>query len=474
VKNLLFPRVVPLPKTESLAVLVSHDRLRAYLFCLPCAFPPRFSARTIAQWLHQAGIRAVLDFQAIQEFAKKTAQGEKPGAVLVASGTEPDCGPEGGWVFKIRSPAAERRPGAPPNYFQRGEKICEHLGPGTGKPGTDVWGHPVEPPPALPPAVGEGIETRPNALVAARDGFLVQSGERCVLAPECRLSGSILPFYSPLEIPGSVTIVGDIPPKVSLESSRNVVVEGNVEKGAKIRAAGSLCVRGRVSHAFLGAGDTIRCDTALRSTLEAGGDIEIVSTLGDRSRAATRGVFRGHDGSVVENATVEALKGADLWVCKGKNLEKCTISVGLTQVVERRISAIEQEIRRLAGQREKVFERFSLKYDSVLRDPRKRARLSPRERERFEKERAEAMARQEQLDAEISSLKGKQHQLAKQRESSSSAYVRVRSNARPPFQFWIRKRSFTKATPLQGPFVVQEGPDHRIHVNLVTERTGTV
>jgi hypothetical protein len=168
-------------------------------------------------------------------------------------------------------------------------------------------------------------------------------------------------------------------------------------------------------------------------------------------------------------ATVEALEGADLWACAGKEGKRTAIHVGLTQYVDRRIALIEREIRAISSERDRIYDRFAATYSHLLDHPDRAARAEKEELERFEKARAETVEQQQKLEEVMSALKSRQRCLANERARRSDAVVRVRRHARPGVDFWLRNRRVAIQRPVKGPFVVSERPDHSICLRPVEE-----
>jgi len=471
-KNLLFPEVLLLPKAEKLAVLIPPDRLHAYLFCLPAVFPPSYSARSVIERIHELGIRALVDAEAVRRFTEECARGRRPPPVEIAAGIAPQCGPEGGWIYsfpKVEEPEALTRL---PNYFRAGQTIAQRAPGGGGKEGKDVWGEPLAPPPSELPPTGEGLQIDGESLVAERDGFLVQLEDGTVtLLPNCRIPGTVLLVYSPLAIVGGVAISGSIPPRAVLQVEGDLQVRGNVHRGAKIQAGGSVVIEGEILRASIKARGNIVCKAATKATLHAEGNIKVLRRFSGGAAICTNGCFTADDGSVIENCVIEALRGVDIWNCGTSERGKSTIAVGLTQAVERQMASVEEEIRRLSTQREKVLDAFSRAYGHMEEATAKRS-LSKEERARLNREREVVVKRQEEIDRRIASLKGRRNELDSKRKRCVEAVIRVRNRAWPVVHFWVRKRLLVQTTPLDGPLVVVEGPDHRLHVEPEVNPSG--
>jgi uncharacterized protein (DUF342 family) len=466
--DLALPRIVPIPRAEPFSLLLSHDGLHAYLFCPISSKPRGLPARAIAERIHKAGIPGVLDFAEIQRFAESADRGLPPEPVLVARGTPAKAGPEGAWIFHWKNPLdGPSKDLLLPTYFRKGETVCERLQPSGGDAGSDVLGGAVPPPDATRPEAGDGLTVLADRCVADRDGFLVMADGRHAIEPDAHLAGAMLSFFSSLVVPRSVHVSGDVPPRTRIEAGRDITVEGDAGFRSKLTARGSVWVGGTAQSVTIKAAENVSCAVVLRGTLEAGSTVEIRTKMDERSRASAVGTFHGGDESTVANATIEALRGASFWSCGGA----CTVRVGLTEGIEKKVRALEAEIRKLARNKERVFEEFTAKYSKLLRQPRQRRRLSPEEQEAFERERTATTEHQAEIDAQISALKSTQNQLSAGRQRCYDAKVLVRHQALPPVEFWVRKRRHRQTAPLQGPFVVHETPDHRVSVQTLTKQS---
>jgi hypothetical protein len=470
VNDLLLPRIVPLPKTKPVSLLLTHDGLAAYLY-YPVSAPLRaYNAVTLAQRMHEAGIPGTLDFAKIQQFTETPARGKRPRPALVATGRRPEPGAQGAWMHPAPGGDAAGEAPAFPTFFAQGATVWEHAAGGSGAPGADVYGRPLAPPGPAVPATGAGLSRRGEAIVADYSGFLFKINDTYGLSPTCYLTGGLLAFFSPLIVPESVHVAGSVPARAHIEAGKDIAVKGAVGRGARLTAGGSISVGGEACHCVLRAQGALRCSVVHHSTLEARGDVEIMRRLDEKSFVTASGFLRAADGSTVANAAVEALKGADLWSVRSERGGTCVIAVGLTRAVEREVAALEAKIRKLGEQRERVFDRFNARFERLLANREEIWRLAPEDREQFEMARADATAQQEQFDAQISALRSKQHQLTARRERCPEATIRVRSAATAGVEFMLRKRRYTGVPPLEGPFVVFESADHQVLVEAEADR----
>lgn len=127
-----------------------------------------------------------------------------------------------------------------------------------GKPGQNVYGQPVFPPPPKDAILraGKGVELREDGkvAVATAQGRPEIKGNLLVIQPTYVINGDATPKE------GHIKFKGD------------VVVRGNVLDGTKIEATGKVVVHGYVANAKIFAGSGVNVQKSLvSSTVEAGG-----------------------------------------------------------------------------------------------------------------------------------------------------------------------------------------------------------
>ncbi len=435
--------------------MVTYDGINAYLCCCPGSNPRKdFSIHTLKYAIKKIGISTRVNFQALQEFSHRISQGVFTQPVLISTGEYPEPSEKGSWVMAPRASSSDAEKRVIPNFFTKGQTICLFQSKGKGRPGWDVWGKPVDPFPGEKPRLAEGIKDVSGRLVAEKNGYLFSANMRWELLNDLTISGKKLAFYVPLQVPASISIQDELPKHIHVEAQGNIFVAHSAHRSELISKQGSVRVEGEVAHSMISAKEGISCGTAFHSVLKAEGDIEIRTSLSGGSKASTDGGFFTREGSVVINSIVEAMKEIDVWECKGEKSGKCSFYVGAKKSIERAIQALEETIKKKMKDKEKWYERFSLKHDALLRNRHTIHKLPKKKQEEFRNDLAETTRVHDELNREIAALRSEQKKLSEKNRYYDKAFITVQEGCSGRAEFWLKKRKYTGTIPEGVPFTL--------------------
>ncbi len=141
-----------------------------------------------------------------------------------------------------------------------GQPVAEKILLSPGKPGVNVYGEPIPPPPSKEAVFkyGKGLQVSENGslLLATTDGVLVNKAGRLEVLPVYKLEADIdwdignIHFYGK-----KLVIKGDIRPGFTVETQGDLEIRGRVENGVTLRVHGNLNILGPVQ----GENTVIKC-----------------------------------------------------------------------------------------------------------------------------------------------------------------------------------------------------------------------
>ncbi|MGD8453194.1 MAG: FapA family protein [Phycisphaerae bacterium] len=325
-------------KTDRASVLVSEDRLKAWLHVPAQAGPP-------AEPLTLAELREVLTSAKIQldeaaenrlaQFAAMLAtpptgagHPEIPEKYLIAEGTPPVEGQDGtiDWAADVVASAPEDANVDHVDYFaqnciktvEAGMVVGRISPPTEGAPGCDVYGNPV------PPAHRRGNEITLGAglrladtgddIVANAAGHVVARSGTLLLEEVLDIRGDVCFESGSVNVGIDVHVRGTVRSQFHVHTSKSLTVDKAVE-AADVIASGDIVVRGGVcggdaAEAETGrvrAGGTITVRFANEAILEATGAIHF-------SKECIAGVLRTPDRIISERGTII---GGFVWARNG-------------------------------------------------------------------------------------------------------------------------------------------------------------
>lgn len=252
----------------------------------------------IYQCLEDQGVVHGVIPKRIDQLAERIRAGTcKRGMYVIAKGTPPDPGDH----------AHLEIPGQPPRLsvahsggslvvfcgaVKADQLVARRRPPRAGRPGCDVSGHPVPPPPVtdIPLTAGSGVRQETDGGIgrffATTPGILkLANAELSVRAtPLLAIDGDVGEQTGDLDFQGDVSIVGSVRRGFNLKATGDVLIGGEVEAG---------------------------CVVATRGNIDIGGGV-----VGNGTRVLTQGSVRAH---FVEDATVAAGRSIDVgWVRRGR------------------------------------------------------------------------------------------------------------------------------------------------------------
>ncbi|PJZ24494.1 polymerase [Leptospira hartskeerlii] len=234
---------------------ISSDNLGADLTIRPGMIKGRaLSTSIVIEYLHNKDIsqdRIIGDniYTALKQLQTSTARMDfSPISFVVAQGFPPVKG-EDGWV-KFYHPQAQRvKIGEDGHadyrnieryiYVKAGEKLATLFEGIPGKPGMDVFGKPIAPPPIKRPKLTIGKNVQEKGLVhenkplveyfATCNGAIFSTESSITVSQELQIDSNVGLGTGNINYDGNVLVKGDVEAATSIKTQGNLMVKGNVE-----------------------------------------------------------------------------------------------------------------------------------------------------------------------------------------------------------------------------------------------------
>lgn len=283
--GMIAPRKPELDRDADISVEITKDKLKALLSYSPALGGKKAILSDLYNCLEENDVVYGIDRNKLKQILKR---GQKVESVLVAEGDSPQPGKDTELIYhfekKNKSIGTKREDGSI-DFFdlglitnvQPGDVLVTKKDPEPGLPGKAVTGEELSPPAPAEKKLPRGKNTEikdEHTLIAKIAGqVVIDERNRVQVLPVHKLNGDV-----DLST-GNIDFVG------------NVIVQGNVTEGFKIRADGNVEVKGHVSIA----------------NIEAGGDVIVQQGFigKNKSEIKAKGNVRV---KFVENGTIKAEK----------------------------------------------------------------------------------------------------------------------------------------------------------------------
>jgi uncharacterized protein (DUF342 family) len=324
------------------------DDLHAYWVVLDRQ-PHAVSAEMILQCLQDQGIVGGIASERIGQLANQVRLGTcKRGMYIIAQGTPPDPGQEAQLEILAKStsqPAKARSLVAFAEEVQPNQLVARRTPYKPGKPGRDVKGHPMPPPPdtSHPIRAGKGVRLEQDGEL---ENYFATAAGTLKLAND-ELSVSSTPLLSVdkdvgiatgnLQFQGDVNIQGSVQRGFSVKATGDILIGGQVEEGCVVATRGNIAIGGGVlgRRTKVVAQGSVQAMFVEDATMAAGRNIVVERVNRGRLRAGNRVMIsgRGSEGGSVVGGQVWALRRIDLSVAGSPDGALTSLAVGTNMAV---------------------------------------------------------------------------------------------------------------------------------------------
>jgi uncharacterized protein (DUF342 family) len=480
-------------KTERIRVVISNDRLRAWL-----ELPKRDLVRSSLP--AEAGMLAALDESGIEisdavrarvaQYAQLVREGmvghsesgppEVPERFLIAEGLSPVDATHGDfeWDEIFNRSAQDWRGDASMDYYTANSILTVEADtvvgrirpPVPGSDGRDVFGEVIPPKHkvGLPVKMGEGLcmaENDPLQVVTRVAGRLIRERQTLRVSKLLDIRGDVDFKSGSIDSVIDVHVAGNVKPRFAVKTSKSLTIWGSVE-AARLTVGGDVQVRGGLfgqeSGCRIEAGGVVVASICDGVDVEAGGDVRVTREL-INSQLRTAGRLLIERGSII---------GGEVYARNGVRARQLGSSAGVpTRIAVGVDGAILYRARKIAERIEKRLQRAG-RIRAQLR-ALNADRAGPTAAQRAQS--AELLAKASEEDRAAAELAAKRDEVLSQAAPATTTTIEVEGVLHAGVVLVFGLHEATIGTPLKGPLRVEERrAGHNSEIVLVWPATGRV
>ncbi len=342
---------------EGSKVVISPDKMRAWVMLAPPAPGTAYTAQDIEKWLPENGVIHGVDANLVQHAAQSKRYHE---LIEVARGNEAVDATASGFVLKVEKKAFTGLKGNTDGSLfyddfsflqeaQAGQALADILPETPGTKGVTVTGEIVEPkPPAAPKTLeGSGFEISEDGqhYIAPTLSHISFVNDQLVVTPLLKLE-SVTEAESPVEFDGNIFIEKDVHPGSSIIATGSVYVAGrtssaNIQAGRNILLSGGM--QGQSGFGKLKAKDNVWGLFFEGCEISAGGSIAANHLSGCEIEIEGKASILGGRGAVL-NTHIYAKNGLIAAQLGSPSNDKTVIECGMEKELIDRLDSVELRI----------------------------------------------------------------------------------------------------------------------------------
>lgn len=308
----------PNPFLNKVNVVVSRDRLRAYLVASATDPGAPISQMNILEELDRCGVRSGIDREACLRVVQERLFGH---LAVAAQGRAPAPGRDAELVYHFdrdRALTPERLESGDVDHkslnavesVEAGATLVTRIPPEQGQPGEDVMGQPIEGAHGKDARLREGRNTIMSEdsaqLLAARDGHVCMSSGAVHVDDLFLVQGDVDYSTGNIDFSGIVVVRGFVREGFQVNTNGDIHILGGVEGARVITSLGGITIRlgvqGQNKAVLLAEGD-VRARFIVQATVEAGGSVIVRESIMHSQVTAGGSVLaQGPKGSIIGGA----------------------------------------------------------------------------------------------------------------------------------------------------------------------------
>jgi len=295
---------------EKVTVLISPDKMKAYIVLFPQEGDNVITAEQIYEKLRESGVVFGIDDKVIESIVEAPVYNQQ---ICVAQGTEPVNGTNGTIQFHFRT-EKDLRPVVQEDgkvdfrslnlieNVKKGDKLCTIIPPTQGISGNTVTGETVSAingkPAVIPKGKNVSIGDDGLSLISNIDGQVEYVNDKVNVFPNYEVADDVDNSTGNINFVGNVIVRGNVLSGFKIEAGGFVEVWGVVE-GAVIKANGSIILRkgmhGQdkgilisnndiiakyIEHSTIEAKNNVTAEAIMHCNLKCGNTLELVGRKG--------------------------------------------------------------------------------------------------------------------------------------------------------------------------------------------------
>lgn len=434
----------------SITLRVSSDKMQVFLDCAPGhGDGKKLSAELVQSELMRRGIKHGLKQEAIEQAVDAANQMQsRQTQVMIVEGTPPREGTPGkaeytfdpekkDYDFKILDDGRiDYKNTSNIIMAEKDDLLATIVDPQPGAPGIDVYGNQVaaESGTKATLTAGTGVRVSDDGMrfFSEINGSVMLNGSVIEVVNTYVVEGDVDYSTGNIDFNGNVFINGNVLDGFTVVAQGDVVVARNVES-AVLRAGRDIVVRGGIQgkgKGLVSAGRDIDAEYAQNARIEAQGNIYIDNFTINSSLYTSKQLIMQQKRGVVIGGEVYAQRGIDVKVLGSENGVKTYVDVGTDFLVQRKAKEMEEAIGAL--------QRNVTKIETTLRTTVEALRDQPEELKARGPLIKKAMAKKEQLQKRLSTVRAKRDDLIRAGKEQDVCFIKVSKTCYPDVNMKIR------------------------------------
>lgn len=252
-------------------------------------------------------------------------------------------------------------------WVKTGDPVAEIV-PGTeGKPGTDIYGMAIEPPPPdiLSLKCGKNVKREEEGIRAFSeiDGRPeLQEDGTIDITDTLPIAGDVGIETGNIEFPGHLEVKGAIQEGYTVKCRS---VTANEVHNALIETQGDIVITKGIIGAKIRTEGTVKARHIRDTTIDAVGDVTVEKEVYE-SHIESNGIFRIERGKIM-GSSISAMKGVEAQDIGSAASDPCTVITGIDNRLENQVTSLNMQI----ATREKEAEKLRNSLKEILDKPKK-------------------------------------------------------------------------------------------------------
>lgn len=313
-----------LPPDAFLEVVLSEDKMQAWLRWVQVPEQPAFTETQLQAWLSSHGVEYGIHQAVLADFAINPASYYDKETVI-ASGKDPVQGQHGAIHHLFELDTEHKKPlelkdGKVDykeiislNNVRQGQLIATRDPAKPGMPGMTVSGEPVNPEPVaearLKPGKNVVLDGKKVALYATIDGMVTRTGDdKLNVFPIFEVNGDVDYSIGNIDFVGSVVIRGNVLNGFKIRASGDIRITGGIE-AAELEAGGSVVIGAGIvgqNKGAIRAAKSVKCSFVQEGVIHAGEDVIVMQSIMHSTVRAGRNVICRHMKGLIVGGNVQA------------------------------------------------------------------------------------------------------------------------------------------------------------------------
>ncbi len=244
---------------------------------------------------------------------------------------------------------------------RKGSPLAERIPPTEGTPGTSVTGTEIGAKNGkdirLPKGKNTVVDTEEKLLYAVIDGNVTITDNKIVVDPLLQIAGDVDYSSGDIDFVGDVMINGNVNTGFKVKAEGNIEIRGFIE-GAEVTAGGSVLVKGGITGGVKGivrARENVSCRFVENSRVEAGKDVIVKDSIMQSFIKAGGSVRVNDKKAIIVGGIIQAFQEVESKVLGSQLATQTIVEVGINPHYREEY----QKILKVKTEKKRVFDNLS-------------------------------------------------------------------------------------------------------------------